>query len=406
MAEPFDKLKAGSGARATFLACSSHSHISQPMGNVGHSAGAVTARELLQLVLNGMLAMYKLIADESGYSEQEKACVVTGFVGHESQWDDCTAKWDSVLNKFGVEAFHGIDFWDWHLDDETKEVVREHPYEGWADDDDYAFINELLTVIEDAKLAKSGAAIDVSLFLSLSEDERRWLTTSAVFGKDWVQRGSPNDPYFAAFQGAIIWSARYVPDGERLFSIFGLRDDPKRIKQSHTDKAREIYSEILENSSAGMKSRLGRDIVFADPRDVWGLQAADLLANRSRVYIAEGLGDYPLANRLRVFLEQRSGFVKYLGIRGLDLALAGCPFRSTFWRVDEFKTAQPDYLENMRREGKVLAYKDVGGNIYRSHHIKAHKTREVLRQGVYGSLVYIEESEKSIPPGGGSEPDK
>lgn len=351
--------------------------------------------------------MYKLFGDESGYSESEKICVVTGFIGTEAQWDDFSNEWRRVLDGAGVHVFHGLDFWDWHLDPNTKEVVRETPYEGWGDDDDLVFIDSLLKVIEKTRLQKVGTGISISLFRDLAEDERRWLTISAVFDGDWGQRGSPNDPYFAAFQSAIIGAALVVPPGEKMYPVFDRRDPPDRSKQPKHTKAKEIYDELLDQSPGlKVRDRLGDALVFGSPEEHLGLQAADLLANRSRVYVAEGLGDYPLDNRVREFLEKGYGFTRFLGLRGLDLVLRGCPFRKTFWKTEQFKAAEPDYLERMRAEGKVVAYKNTGTNTYYSHHIRPHRLREVLKLGVSGDLVYIEAHKDSTPPAADSEFDK
>jgi hypothetical protein len=368
--------------------------------------GAVKASDTLRLV-NGntgdIIAMYKLFGDESGYSEREKVCVVTGFIGTEAQWDDFSNEWRRVLDEAGVKVFHGLDFWDWHLDPNTKEVIREIPYEGWGDDDDFAFIDSLLKVIEKTRLQKAGTGIDISLFHDLAEDERRWLTTSAVFDGDWGQRGSPNDPYFAAFQSAIVGAARVVPPGEKMYPMFDRRDPPDRSKQPKHTKAREIYNELLDQSALKVRDRLGDTLLFGSPEENLGLQAADLLANRSRVFVADGFGGYPLDNRVREFLESGYGFVEFLGLRGLDLVVRGCPFRTTFWKTEQFKAAEPDYLERMRAQGKVVAYKNTRDSTYYSHHIRPHRLRDVLKLGVSGDLVYIEECEDSTQPDADSE---
>jgi len=363
----------------------------------------MTASELLRLVegaKGSLFAMYKLLADESGLTASEKVCVVTGFVGSVEQWDAFIIGWKSVLGQFEVPVFHGLDFWDWHLDTATGKVIREKPYEGWTDEDDFAFIDALLKVIEDAKLVKVGAAIVIKYFFDLAEDERRWLTTSAMYSRDWGQKGKPNDPWFAAFQSAILSSGEVVPTGDKLYPIFEIRDSPTRKKQSAHDKAREIYNEILNIAPpVQVRDRLGESIVFGSKEEHLGLQAADLLANRSRAYIVEGLGDHKLAQRLRDFLKKESGYTHMFGIRGLDLLLRGCPFRSTFWKTNDFKTAEPDYLERMRASGtNVVAYRGTRTGVYDSHHIRVEKVRRLKRLGVSGDLVYISSPDNSIQP--------
>lgn len=337
--------------------------------------------------------MYKLIGDESGLNEREKMCVVAGFVGSADQWNRFDVEWQQVLDEFKVDVFHGIDFFDWHLDD-AKNVVREHPYEGWTEVDDFEFIDALLQTTESAGLYKAGTAVNISLWFELTEDERRYLTTSGLYDKNWQKRGQPSDPWYAAFQGAIITAAKhFVPSGEKVYPFFDRRDSPDRKKQPKHDKAKELYNEMLnQQPSLEVREKLGDILTFASKETLRGLQAADLICNRARVYVAEGLGEDPLSNRLRDFMEKGRGYVRMLGLRGLDLALRGCPFRSTFWKVEEFTTAEPDYLERMRWAGvNVVAFKGARTGRYYSHHVRREKVTKVKKMGVSPSgLVYIE----------------
>lgn len=146
---------------------------------------------------------------------------------------------------------------------------------------------------------------------------------------------------------------------KRCTQFFDIRNSPDQHKKSEQDKAREIYQEILDcQPPVKVRERLGEKLVFSTKKAECGLQAADLLANRSRVYVVNGLGESKLGHRLRDFLEKGTGYTKMLNVRGLDLVLRRCPFRSTFWKADEFKTAVPDYLESMRASAgaNVVAY--------------------------------------------------
>ena len=368
-------------------------------------------QELLRLVngsKNSLIAMYKLLGDESGLNDtQEKVCVVMGFLGSAEQWDSFNAGWTQVLRDHEVPIFHALDFWRWHLDEENGEVVREKPYEGWTDEDDFCFIDSLIKVIENAGLIKTGTGIVIEYFFSLTEDERRWLTTSALYSRTWPQKGKPNDPWFAAFQSTIIAAAQAVPEGEKLYPIFDLRDSPGRKKSPEQSKAMEIYGELL-SLPLSVRSRLGESIVFGTKTQHLGLQAADFLANRSRVYIEDGLGDGKLGIRITDFLEKGTGYAQMLNIRGLDVLLKGCPFRTTFWKVDEFATSEPDYLERMRRDSalNVVAYKAARTGEYYSHHIKPENLQKLKRLGVSGELVYIASPDNLNSPARDQKSDK
>ncbi len=155
--------------------------------------------------------MYKFVGDESWLNKNETICVVAGFVGSADQWDLFDREWKRVLRDFGVGLFHALDFFDWHIDD-SKKVIGEHPYEDWTEGDDFEFIDALLKTTETSGLRKAGTAVNISLWLELTEDERRYLTTAGLYDKHWPRRGQPNDPWYAAFQAAVTTAANlFVP---------------------------------------------------------------------------------------------------------------------------------------------------------------------------------------------------
>ncbi len=346
--------------------------------------------------------MYRFLADESGLNTDEEICVVAGFVGDVDQWESFDAGWIEVLKQFDVPEFHGVDFWDGYFND-SGHFVRKHPFEEWTDHDDYEFIDSLLKVIETCKLKHTGAAVNSRLFLELTPDERRYLTTAGVPDKNWDNRGCPSDPWYAAFQAAIVsGAARFAPEGVKIFPFFDRRDSPHQQKQPKQDKARELYNEILDQKPPlSIRSKLGDILTFGSRETMKGLQAADLLCNRARLYVAEGFGDDLLSVRIRDFLEKGNGYIQMLGLRGMDLALRACPFRSTFWLADELPSLTvPDYLERMRWAGSnVVAIKGSRTGHYYSHYIKPEKIRNLKRLRVSGSgLVYIESPDASIQP--------
>jgi hypothetical protein len=108
-----------------------------------------------------------ILGDESGLSADEKVCVVAGFVGSADQWDSFDAQWTGVLTEFEVPLFHAMDFFAWRTDS-NGEIVRESPYQGWTEADDFEFIDSLLRTTEDAGLFKAGTAINLSLWLELT----------------------------------------------------------------------------------------------------------------------------------------------------------------------------------------------------------------------------------------------
>lgn len=343
--------------------------------------------------------MYKFLADESGLNTDEDICVVGGFVGDTDQWDLFTQGWERVLAEFEVPEFHGLDFWDGYWED--GQFIRQAPYVGWTADEDFNFIDCLLRVLEDSKLKHAGAAIKSSLFNELSLDERRYLTTAGVPAKNWDNRGCPRDPWYAAFQAAITGAATFTPAGETVYPFFDRRDSPDREKTPKHDKARQLYKEMLDQKpSLAIRPKLADTLAFDSRNKLKGLQAADLLCNRARVYVADGLGNSKLSTRLRDFMEKGNGYVRMFGLRGMDLALRACPFRSTFWIADGLPLAVPDYLERMRwARQNVVAIKGSRTGHYYSHHLRAERITKIKRLNVTASgLVYISRPDDSTQP--------
>ncbi|HEY5177845.1 MAG TPA: hypothetical protein VII95_20010 [Terriglobales bacterium] len=343
-------------------------------------SSALSVRELLRLfdVRKGYLGMYKLLADESGLKKRcEKYCVVSGFVGSADQWDTFNEKWPIMLHKAGVSVFHALEFWK--RADKDGVICRPEPYTKWKESDDVAFIRSLLDVVTQANLRPVSMAVDIDLFLSLSHDERRWLTTSSLYDKNWDQRGKPDDPWFFAFREPILSATHFVPEGDKLYPVFADRDSPDRKKKPVQTKARELYREILAVSVVG-REKLADTFTFSTPEEIVGLQAADLLANRVRIYVGTGLGQGEVATLIRAFLESDRIYMRVANAIDLDRRLRSCPFRSSFWNIDNFRSAEPDYLEKLRGSGvKVLAAKHPRLGRYYSHHLLEEKVRSIFK---------------------------
>jgi hypothetical protein len=342
----------------------------------------LSVRELLRLfdARKGFLGMYKLLADESGLKKRsEKYCVVSGFVGSADQWDMFNEKWPVALHEAGVLVFHAMEFWK--KKDRDGAICRPAPYDKWKESDDVAFIASLLDVIRQAKLRPVSTAVDIDLFLSLSRDERRWLTTSSSYDNNWDNRGKPDDPWFLAFREPILNATHFVPEGDKLYPVFADRDSPDRKKKPIQNKARELYREILARTVPVVgRKKLADTFTFSSPKEIIGLQAADLLSNRARIYGATGLGHGEVAILVRAFLESDPIYMRVVNIIDLDRRLRNCPFRSSFWNIENFRSAEPDYLEKLRGAGiNVLAAKHPRLDRYYSHHLSEKKVRSISK---------------------------
>jgi len=323
--------------------------------------------ELFGCDASSKIAMFKTYLDESGY-ENEPVVAVAGFTGTAVQWSSFERYWGAVLAEYRIDEFHGKEFW--RLDDEGKPTGK---YRGWEYDKSEAFLQALIVAIRKSGIIAVGLGIRTKLFFSLSEDERRFLTTNQLYGRDWPQQGAPTHPYFLILQWPIVVSADYVPDGDKVFITMDRNE-------TFAPKALEIYNQLLTNVPLKNRNKLGDTLAFSSRLNTPGLQAADFLVNRARTYKMTGIDQRsPAAFEILSLLESAGKDLGFMNERALDLILKGCPFRSTFWNG----LTEPDYLEQLRMAGgRVLAYKGANG-AYHSHYIKPEKIQVIGRLSGY-----------------------
>jgi hypothetical protein len=83
-----------------------------------------------------------------------------------------------------------------------------------------------------------------------------------------------------------------VPQGEKPEAVLDQRNPLHQRKRPEHDKARQLYKEMLDQyPTLKVRDRFGDEIAFGAKDIHLGLQAADLLANRSRVHVVSGLGN-------------------------------------------------------------------------------------------------------------------
>ena len=205
--------------------------------------------------------MFNSYIDDSGVQDR-RVCGLAGFVGTIAQMDRLDREWKSTLEKFEVPAekgFHSKEFF--HHEGCFKEWNRAR----WR-----SFLNRLLDAIYKSRAVCIGSMIDVSYFMSMSEDQRRWFT-GGFRGGQWDSEGSPSNPYFAALTGAVVGAAKNTPVGQKVTLIFDRQDQYEK-------KARMTYNDMLKFDIPDVTGKLADDIIFSSRFSAVVLQAADLMA--------------------------------------------------------------------------------------------------------------------------------
>lgn len=319
-----------------------------------------TLAELLGASERDSYFMLKAYFDESGIGNEE-FCVMAGYCANAETWDKFNKVWNNILADYDIKVFHGIEFWD------RQGGEMKSPYVGWSADKAGSFLEALVGAIQNSNIQAVQIAIWNDLFYALTEDERRWLTTNVVYGRDWPMQGAPNEVYFWAFQHCVIEAGTMTPEGDKVYLTMARQE-------SFAPKALEIYNQLL-SLPLKCRDRLGESIVFSCMKEYPGLQAADLLSNRVQFCAAHGVPSFPNKNNelIKEFLKDGT---KVLTFEILDKLLAACPFRSSFWEG----LTRPDAMEMLRLNGEeVVCYKNKQPPTYLTHHIRRNKVTPVAK---------------------------
>jgi hypothetical protein len=208
---------------------------------------------------------FKSYMDETGIQYKDRFCTIGGYVGSAKVWDDLEYRWRWILNDYMRDIpepkryFHALEFYG-----------TDYKYEKWKRSKRESFIDDLFRTINLFDVTPFSSTIDTQVFLSLTEDERRYLTGGTHNGMKWKTQGAPSKQYFVPFIHCVIQSADYVPDGALVFPIMSRQDQYKM-------KALELYDNLLDSyPPLRCRNKLADDMVFSDPKKVPALQAADL----------------------------------------------------------------------------------------------------------------------------------
>lgn len=300
--------------------------------------------------------MFKGFIDESGINLADKACAVAGFVGSEEICARTTDKWREALKPIGF--FHAEDFF------RRPSGKMTGFYAGISSDEADSCAYVLIEILKVSGLEPLGMAIHSQTFRSLSQNERRWMTSAVLYGRDWPMQGSPNNPYFACFHYCVTQANQFAPEGENIYLTFDKQD-------SYVGNAQKIYAE-LRKIGGKFGDRLGETLIFSSIKEAVLLQAADLLAYS----IGQKLNERrlnPIVEHVLNSLAYEKEYIRAMDATAIDIHLRKCPFRTTFWQG----LTDPDLIEQAAAQGlEVLTYK-ADEKLYFTHHLKAEKVKVI-----------------------------
>lgn len=261
----------------------------------------------------------EVYADESGVHDGSKRCVLAGFAGGRRKFILLEREWKKMLADFEIPAdigFHAKKFFKSGPNGERYGI-----YEGWSDDKVDSFIDKATSTIQTLDLHPVGAGIDVAHFNSLSHNLRRWLTGGRydeARGK-WLTSGSPNNPYFYAFQELAVSSAKFAKAGVAVDFILDRQDE-------FSGYALNMWNDLKSLDGFKTGTKLG-GISFYSRFERVCLQAADMLAHcayHADAYRRES--ERPeIAFAIHHFLKNEGGGVKKYDAEALELLIGGYP---------------------------------------------------------------------------------
>lgn len=209
--------------------------------------------------------MFKGYMDESESGDSNlEVCVVAGFLGNGQECDRVDSEWKERVKPIG--EFHAKNFFKRHPDGSMA-----GKYKHLSVDEAESCALSLVDLLSESKLEPVGMALDSKCFMSLSEDERRWMTSAVVHDKTWPMQGAPNDPFFAGFHYCLTAANEYTPEGEVIYLTF-------HRHEAREGNAKKIYNEI-KDLGGKWGARLAETTLFSSQYEAVLLQAADLLAH-------------------------------------------------------------------------------------------------------------------------------
>src|SRR6516225_2145194 len=129
--------------------------------------------------------IFKSYMDETGIQGGAPYCTIGGFIGPIGDWESLERDWKFVLDSYMPDLpekeryFHALEFYG----DNKK-------YRRWKKGKKRSLEDALFEVINQTKILLFSSTVDNQLFLSMTEDERRFLTGGIHDGMRWRKDGA------------------------------------------------------------------------------------------------------------------------------------------------------------------------------------------------------------------------
>jgi hypothetical protein len=291
--------------------------------------------------------------DESGINDTDLACTVAGFAGGELTCNRAEELWKEIVQPIGY--FHAEEFFN------RRDGKMTGAYAGISVADAEACVIRLIEMLKSSGLEPIGISINANIFRTLSDNEKRYLTSAELYGKTWQQQ--PTHPYFACFQYCVTQANQCTPDGEKMHLTFDRQ-------ATYAGKAKDIFNK-LKDLGGKWGDRLGDMLLYSSKKEVVILQAADLLAYSVGQLLNNGKRNVVVQSVLDNLAFERD-YIRAMDVKAIDQHLRSCPFRETFWKG----YSDPDLIEQIAEQGlKTLTYKTPEG--YLTHHLRPNKVRAI-----------------------------
>lgn len=223
-----------------------------------------------------MVSLLKGYADDSGNDGKSPVFVLGAFVGTVENWKRFSGEWDDALHNNG---YKNLDYF------KMKEAAaREVQFAGWERDKRDAFLLRLISIIE--RYAVKGVATTIP-----GADYREVFKGKIAKGMD--------TPYFLSFYALMAEAHR-----------FQLKtNEQNRIDFVFDEQGRQIGSALrawrywIGQAQAGQEFTLflGERPQSGDDKIILPLQAADLLAWRTRRLAEDAYSNQSIANKILPF---------------------------------------------------------------------------------------------------------
>lgn len=241
--------------------------------------------------------------DDSGSHDGAPVSVIAGYFGGHRRWAEFEPRWEKVLKDYGVTEFHAQHFWKRNKDPRRgpKQGRDYNEFDGWSQERADAFLDSLLTIIEDSNsIHPFASGVLATEWNQQSIDDRRMFTGASKLHPS----GKPSKSMFLSFQRCVIRTATYCKPGIRVHYFI---DEDKQTDAWATicyGELKRKYKEDRDDISDSLGDLTPVDSVVARP-----VQAADLLAYEAKLYceqmIANG-GKEPTTMRVPYIIALRN----------------------------------------------------------------------------------------------------